>query len=272
MVACLIAAGIIAFTLFWGKGGGAVTKNSPLDLGQKYLSQLEYDKAISQFENIISDDPNNSQAYLELAKSYKYMGDIDSAVQTLQKGYDTTQSELIKTRLDEFNNVNTSPDGQIQSQSDEYVEIGGQRFSVNSKEIILRGCGLKNDDLDTLSKFKQLEWLDISNNEISDIKPIENIKTLKKFYAANNQITDVSPLENLTCLENVGLRNNSIKSADCLFSLPNLQYLHLSDNQLTSVPTIGENLKLLYIANNKISDVNSIKKSKQLLYYDINGN
>ena len=56
-----------------------------LSLGERYLSELEYEKAIIAFNKVIQIEPSNMQAYLGLAEAYEELGQKDRAVRTLEK-------------------------------------------------------------------------------------------------------------------------------------------------------------------------------------------
>ena len=85
-----------------------------LDLGDKYLSDMDYDNAILAYREAISINPKNEKAYLGLGKTYEAMadealdeGDVEKAldclsdgIKALKNGYGNTGSEEIKEELD----------------------------------------------------------------------------------------------------------------------------------------------------------------------------
>lgn len=75
-----------------------------ISLGEKYLTEENYDEAIVAFKKAIQIDPNDPQLYIQLADAYIGKGDKDSAVETLENGYKTTGSEEIKKKLNELKN------------------------------------------------------------------------------------------------------------------------------------------------------------------------
>lgn len=265
----LAGVGIYAYFL---RGGKTQAVNATqLSVGEKYLAELNYEKATAVLEQVITVEPNNTEAYLALARAYRYMGDIDTAREKLEAGYDETGSILIERALSELTPKSTGTDNVPEAANVATVEIAGRSFRADITELILRDCGLTNSDIAGLSQFTNLERLDISGNAITDISVVAGLTKLKRFYAANNAISDISPLAGLSSLEYIGLRGNSISNADALFSLGSLKYLHIADNQLTSVPSIGGSLQLLYLANNSIGNLTSIEQAN-LLYCDIRDN
>ena len=87
----------------------AIWKNAPaqkqakqLELGNRYLEEMEYEQAKVVFEELITIDPSNVGAYLGAAKAYAGLEDYEGAVAILQKGYDQTGSEEIKAQMEEY--------------------------------------------------------------------------------------------------------------------------------------------------------------------------
>lgn len=266
--AIIAGAGVGTYALLSDNAVQAVNVTQ-LSVGEKYLAELNYEKATAVLETVITVEPNNAQAYLSLSKAYSYIGDIDSAIKTLEDGYNATDSTVIQTELMLLSNNNSS--NTVTNETSRIVEIAGQSFSSDITELILRNCGLTDADMAKLSEFTALERLDISGNSVTDLSEVGKLSTLKKLYAANNDISDVSALAGLTSLEYIGLRGNSITNADVLFELDNLKYLHLSGNKLSNIPKIKENLQLLYLSDNKLTDYTAIRNAK-ILFCDVSKN
>ena len=83
----------------------AVQIRKQLDLGQKYLSELDYEQAIVVYEAVLDIDDSNIVAYLGMAESYASMGNYEKAVEILQTGYDITEDETIKGKCDEYQKI-----------------------------------------------------------------------------------------------------------------------------------------------------------------------
>ena len=116
IVLCLIAAGIFALTANSAERRLA----DQLELGRKYLEEMNYEQAIVAFEAAIAIDPKCEEAYLALAETYVAQGTGDSgvylpgaeayvtedslekAMEILEEGYSQTGSETILTRLEEL--------------------------------------------------------------------------------------------------------------------------------------------------------------------------
>ena len=76
------------------------------DLGMWYLSDGEYEEAIIVFNAAIEIDPTQADAYLSLANAYIGMNDFDAAREILEQGYELTQSEALKAKLEELDSGN----------------------------------------------------------------------------------------------------------------------------------------------------------------------
>ena len=73
-----------------------------LQLGNRYLEEMDYEQAKIAFEESIAIDPMNTEAYLGAARAYAGLEDYEGAVAVLQKGYEQTGDESLKTQLDEY--------------------------------------------------------------------------------------------------------------------------------------------------------------------------
>ncbi len=76
----LVAAGILFFALSGSPVSKAQSFDELLDLGEKYLTEQNYEEALLCFTKAIEIDPNNIGAYLGGARAYIGMGDHDGAI------------------------------------------------------------------------------------------------------------------------------------------------------------------------------------------------
>lgn len=72
-----------------------------LNLGNRYLEDMNYEEAIVAFERAIEIEPKAEKAYLGLADAYIGLGDYESAVAALQNGIEETDSDTLQKRLEE---------------------------------------------------------------------------------------------------------------------------------------------------------------------------
>jgi hypothetical protein len=88
--AALLAAAVLALTVFdvFGLFGAdkPLTAAELLDLGEKYLLELDYEQALVYFEQLIDTKPRNSRGYTGLAEAYTALGQTDEAIAILEQG------------------------------------------------------------------------------------------------------------------------------------------------------------------------------------------
>jgi small GTP-binding protein len=126
-------------------------------------------------------------------------------------------------------------------------------------------------------KFKNLQRLDLSDNNISDIKAISELKDLQVLNLTENQINEISKeISKLKNLRRLYLFGNKIsKIPKEIGELKNLVELDFAANQINTLPEeIGEwkNLKVLYLFDNQISDITALLELKNLEFLDLRGN
>ncbi len=59
-----------------------------LNIGEKYLTDLNYEEAIVYFNKLIEVEPKNSRAYLGLAEAYVAIDDVEAAIDILEAALD----------------------------------------------------------------------------------------------------------------------------------------------------------------------------------------
>ncbi|MBD2020802.1 leucine-rich repeat domain-containing protein [Leptolyngbya sp. FACHB-36] len=115
-----------------------------------------------------------------------------------------------------------------------------------------------------LFELKQLEVLDLSNNQIAeisaDIKQLQNLSILNLF---GNQISEISvAIGQLQSLIGLHLAYNQITEIPAVIGqLQSLSRLNLSGNQITEIPAvIGQlqNLLKLNLSNNQITEIPAV--------------
>jgi internalin A len=74
-------------------------------------------------------------------------------------------------------------------------------------------------ELDNIGQLIQLRFLDLGNNLITNITPLENLRQLSGLNLAGNQVNDISPLLNIPSLTSVILDGNPSVPCDQLVSL-----------------------------------------------------
>lgn len=83
--------------LMIGCSGKVAKINEQLDLGSKYMAELDYESAIIALNKAIEIDPKNVDAYAMLAKVYEKSGRPDEAKSTLEKALEIENLSSEKT-------------------------------------------------------------------------------------------------------------------------------------------------------------------------------
>lgn len=105
----ILIGGMIAAAILWGVniyayGKVSADKHSEqLDLGYKYLSEMNYEQAEVVFEEVIRLDDRNYEAYIGLAEVYTAMDETDMAEEIMQEavekcGYGEIQIKVIEAQ------------------------------------------------------------------------------------------------------------------------------------------------------------------------------
>ena len=82
-----------------------MTLQDYLDLGDKYLLELNYEEAVVAFTKAIELEPRDPNAYLKLANVYDAQEDYEKAVQILAQGYEATGDEEVKRQKEIYENL-----------------------------------------------------------------------------------------------------------------------------------------------------------------------
>ena len=104
---------------------------------------------------------------------------------------------------------------------------------IRQEEVLdadLQGCinlALQQQEIRSSS---ELSTLSCANAQISDLDKISFLDNLRFLDLGDNNITNITPLEELPLLGGLNLRNNQIKDIGPLFNMPNLSSVNLEGN------------------------------------------
>ncbi|MHA1298761.1 MAG: leucine-rich repeat domain-containing protein [Candidatus Helarchaeota archaeon] len=136
----------------------------------------------------------------------------------------------------------------------------GQVISLNLSEK-----GLKIIPFE-IKNLPNLQFLDLSGNEIKKIEGLFNLTSLIILYLGRNQIDKIEGLNNLSELKTLVLSRNLIEKIEGLDKLTNLKVLFLDRNQITKMEGLNNllNLEMLFLTWNKIKKIEGINNLTQL--------
>ncbi len=73
-----------------------------LALGDRYLSEMDYDKAIAAYREVLDIDTENVNAYIGIAKAYDGQGKTEDALTILEEGYTIVRDERLISMTEEL--------------------------------------------------------------------------------------------------------------------------------------------------------------------------
>ena len=152
----------------------------------------------------------------------------------------------------------------------EVVDIPDPNLRKVLKEVLQINAG---QDI-TTEALAELERLDASNRDITNLSGLEHCTGLIRLHLSQNQLTGLTGLANLTDLTNLNLNYNQISTISPLAKLTNLTSLGLFHNQISDVSPLTNltNLTHLDLTGNQISDVNSLVNLTDLTNLNLNYN
>ena len=145
----------------------------------------------------------------------------------------------------------------------EFIAILGDDGSGEpdfSKAAEITSLDLSNGyirDLSGIQYFKNLEELNIANNEISALSPLSGCAKLKTLDASGQYISNLGALSALKELTELNLADNELTTLSSLKELTELQKLDVSGNEIVVFGTAGklQNLQYLSMADNPMKEI-----------------
>lgn len=136
----LIAAVLLAVFLFTACASGASRVSEKIELGQKYLTELNYTEAVAAFTEVIKINPSNIEAYVGRAEAYKGLKQYEEAkadyTTVIEKAEDMpyTQAQAYAGRAEVYDDLT---DDATAAESDYSAAIGLlEKEDVGKKENI----------------------------------------------------------------------------------------------------------------------------------------
>ncbi len=101
ITAGVLLAVIIVAAVLMSSGSDSKKYAKHMETAQHYMDELQYERAIAEYEAAIEIEPNNEEAYLALVDAYMAMGDDDSALAVLNRGAERTGSGELADYIEE---------------------------------------------------------------------------------------------------------------------------------------------------------------------------
>ena len=91
---------VVLVGIFAVGGNSGKKLQEQLDLGNKYLDEMDYERALVAFNAVLKIDPKNADAYLGIVEVYIRTNDFEAALETAREGYEATGDERLKEKID----------------------------------------------------------------------------------------------------------------------------------------------------------------------------
>ena len=141
-------------------------------------------------------------------------------------------------------------------------DITGLEFATNIKQLDISQNPLT--DLRPLSNLIQLTglhfWHFPGKSTNLDLRPLASLINLEVLFFEGNGISDITPLAGLRELRELYLTNNRIEEVHSLAGLINLEMLFLEGNGVTDISPLSnlKQLRILHIKYNNIHDISPV--------------
>jgi tetratricopeptide (TPR) repeat protein len=162
-----------------------MTSAELLDLGEKYLLEMNYEEAIPCFDRLIEVEPRNTRGYTGLAEAYVALGNEDGAIVILRQGMQHLLNNTeISTMLDELVQSNfaqgltpeLTPTPRITpTQTPESQEVSAtlpDNYLDSYYEIVaklIKKTGVKQDDINALGGVTLAMLMDFDDNGAKEL-------------------------------------------------------------------------------------------------------
>lgn len=221
-----------------------------LDLGAKYLDDMDYEQALVVFEAALKIDPKNVDAYIGLADVYVTMGDAEKALEVLAEGYEQTGEKEIRQKIKEVEEI-IEAEKKVQDNASNSTGNIQDNEAENTKEenkssvtfVSWDEAGLEDHVMDWKDRYLEEAMRKITGITDRDIM-LSDVWEMTVLYLCRYGISDISALSELMNLLHLDLRFNQICDISVLSGLINLNTLYLERNPIndySSVEFISKN-------------------------------
>ena len=141
---------------------------------------------------------------------------------------------------------------------------------ANLRKTVREALTLPAETPLTKEHLQRFDYLDAHNKDIADLRGLDFATKLRELHLSQNPITDLRPLVNLTTLESLHLWNVSSNAPNLdlrpLVNLINLEVLSLENSKISDIRplTAMKKLRVLALSHNHISDFTPISGLTEL--------
>ncbi|MGG1676520.1 leucine-rich repeat domain-containing protein [Neobacillus sp. NRS-1170] len=154
-------------------------------------------------------------------------------------------------------------------------DLTGLEYAVNLSFLDVSNNEISN--LSVISKLTKLEYLGLGYNQPlsnSSLASLNGLSVLQYLDLSGNNINDVSGLGGVPQLVGLGLSESNFSNLSSLSGLTNLQTLDLTNDAITDISPLSSltNLESLSLWENNISDISALSNLTVLASLDLESN
>ncbi|SVD76280.1 uncharacterized protein METZ01_LOCUS429134, partial [marine metagenome] len=125
-----------------------------------------------------------------------------------------------------------------------------------------------------IEEVEQLEQLDLTGRNLSDIACLSQLTHFTSLYLSNNRLSKLQPLSKHRKLLALTLDGNKLEDLSPLAALTELNLLSCDSNQVSDLKPLAQlnHLKYLYLGNNGIARLDPLKELENLVALDLSAN
>ena len=222
-----------------GKGFSKLIKLYHPDRSCYYLNQIRNLAGENNFDGLldyshilklerIEEISNSLNSFVDIDYSPVYDWDMETDGFTIIRDNEKNQSKAHSKKIREYDfydAIKMRHYGHTDIEFPSYYLEDIDEFELSSSNI---------NDLDGVQFCIHAKTMDLSNNRIVDLSPLNGLVGLEELNLADNLIGDIDALGYLTNLKSVNLSNNRIEDISPLIELEKLEYVDLTGNQILS--------------------------------------
>jgi len=254
-----------------------------LNLGEKYLLEMDYEQALVYFTKLIEIEPMNPRGYTGAAEVYIAMNELANAEAVLRQGLEAIpESAEIRVLLDALSlkEPASTPSPDVTAETEKPVvepttmlgvEPDATAGVADSQEPITGGDVEPIENLEDNIIMQEPMASSTPISALAQHQPIDGYITIKgeqysilltklDLSARRLYNDDIIPLQYMTNLTDLQLDGNQITDITSLSNLTSLTRLHIQSNPISNLEPIANltNLERLYLYGNEVTDISAL--------------
>lgn len=185
---------------------------------QEAMERADWDRALRHLR-LAAAHEQSDDCLLLMASCYENLGNLDKALELLRRT-DPANTEAAQR-------IRTLEEQKAARKTADRVEVLGSYFPPDTTLLDLSGRGLRDGDLEAVTRLYALDSLSLADNSLSDLSPLRTLGSLDVLDLSRNRFQDLSPLAELRELRSLTLDGNPLGGLVPLYELPNLRFLSL---------------------------------------------